>query len=403
MPPNDTAGASLGVLGAVIGVSACASYASLFVAPLSPFLVDGLGLGYAAVGALNAAVFVGAALASPRAGRWVDRLGPGSALTTGVGLMACFFALAAAVGGDYRALLGASALAGVAFALVNPAANIAVGVGFDPARRGTIMGVKQTGISLGGIAAGVWLPTVAIAYGWRIALLQIAAMLAVASIASAWVLGPPRRLSQLPTVAAQSRMPRFYALWTGGVLLSCPQAFLMTYLVLYVAQEGILGRAGAGLLFAAVQLAALVGRVAFGVVSDFGLRGQRRGVLVFAALGGAASMLGLALVSAGGLGGIAALAVLGGLTAIGWNGVYMAALVDVAPEATAGAVSGIGVGLNLGAVVVFPLAAGALLDAGIGFRVLWSIAAAFALAAALAFRFARDPERLVVAPPRVAV
>lgn len=375
----------VGTLLSVIGVSSCASCASLSFAPLSPFFVDDLRLSFAAVAALNAALFVGAAAASPWAGRWVDRIGYGPALTLGAaGMIACFLVAAAAPG--YRWLLAAAAAAGLAFAFVNPAANLAVGSGFDPRRRGTVMGLKQTGISLGGVVAGAWLPAVAIAWGWRAALLQVAALLALAAAVSAWRFGVPRRVAAVGHARARTgRTPRAYALWTGGVLLSCPQAFLMFFLVLYVAQKGGVGPALAGFLFAATQVAALTGRVAFGIVSDVVFAGSRRVVLVGAALGGAAAMFGLAAVPADAIPAVVTLAVLGGLTSIGWNGVYMAALVDVAPPEAAGAVSGLGVGLNLAAVVVFPLVAGVLLDAGLGFQGLWVIGGAGAIAAAVAF------------------
>ncbi len=131
-------------LASVTGISSAASCASLCFAPLAPFVVDDLGLGFAAVAALNAALFLGAAAASLHAGRWVDRLGHGPALTLGVTLMTCWFA-AATLGRGYWWLLACAAGAGLAFSFVNPAANLAVGAGFDPRRRGTVMGVKQTG------------------------------------------------------------------------------------------------------------------------------------------------------------------------------------------------------------------------------------------------------------------
>jgi MFS family permease len=371
-------------LATVIGVSSCASCASLCFAPLSPFLVRDLRLGYAAVGALNAALFVGAAVASPFAGRWVDRLGYGPALTLGVMAMSGCVAAAAAVGGSYWPLVVATASAGVAFGVVNPAANLAVGSSFDPARRGTVMGVKQTGISLGGIAAGLWLPAMAVAYGWRVAVLGVAGLLVVAAVVSAVSLGAPRVRAARAPRGGREPVPRFYALWLGGVLLSCPQAFLMTYLVLYVAGSGGVGAAGAGALYAAVQGAALTGRVALGAASD-AWGGRRRTVLIGASLVGALSMAGLTAVPAGQLGAVAAVSILGGLTAIGWNGVYMAALVDLAPPEAAGAVSGVGVGLNLAAVVVFPLLAGAALDAGAGFDAIWLAGGICALAAAVCF------------------
>jgi ACS family hexuronate transporter-like MFS transporter len=380
-------------LAGVIGVTGVASCATLVYAPLAPFLVDDLDIGYAAVGGLTSALFLGAAFASPRAGRAVDALGAGPALTISVVAMAACMALAALVPAGYAGLLVTALLAGGAFALVNPASNAAVGLAFARATRGTAMGLKQTGIAAGGVLAGLWLPGAAIAFGWRAALLQVALGLLVAAAVSARFLGG-RPSAAPPARAARPARPadRSLALWTGGLLLSGAQGFLMAYLVLYALDEGTFAAAAAGGVFAAMQLSALLGRVALGAVSDRVFGGRRRPVLVGAALAAAFALAGIGAASRMDSSAVLVLcAVAGGLTAIGWNGVYMAALIDVAPAELHGTASGVGVGFNLAGVVAFPLLGGLLLDAGLGFPAAWLLAAALALAAAACFYAFREP------------
>jgi MFS family permease len=378
------------VLAAVIALTCLASCASLVYAPLAPFLVRELGLTYVAVGVLSSTIFLGAALGSAAAGRQVDRVGPTTALAASLAVMGAALGVSALLS-SYAALVAAALVAGLGFALVNPAANAAVGSGVPRAARGTVMGIKQTGIAAGGILAGLWMPAAALWAGWRMALAQVAAAL----IATAGAIAARARRSRSALAAEAStaagrgrggRVPRTVSLWLGGFALSGSQALLMTYLTVFLTAERGVSAARSGALFAVLQASALSGRIALGVVSDRLLAGRRRPVLVGAAVVGAVGFAGLALV--GGTGAppvLVATVVVAGATAIGWNGVYMAALVDVAPCGSEGRTSGVGVAPNLLGVVVLPPCGGVLLDAGAPFAAVWLLAGGVALVAAASF------------------
>jgi MFS family permease len=82
------------------------------------------------------------------------------------------------------------AAAGLGYGLVNPPTNVLADPG-SPRLRGLTMSIKQTGIPLGGILAGLLVPRAAAAVGWRWATaVPIAGCVAVAAVAA---LGPRDR------------------------------------------------------------------------------------------------------------------------------------------------------------------------------------------------------------------
>jgi len=143
---------------------------------LGPQMVADLDIPREYLGWLTTSTFGLAALLSPWAGAWVqriDRRGGLAALFVLVGLSFTLIRLLQGFGGIVTALL----FCGVAQALANPATNQAIAQTVAPARKAAIVGFKQSGVQvLPGLAA--WL-------GWRDAFavwVPLAGLLAYATI-----------------------------------------------------------------------------------------------------------------------------------------------------------------------------------------------------------------------------
>ncbi len=110
-----------------------------------------------------------AALFAPLSGRITDRIGPKRSVvltivTAGLGMLAMAFA-----GGLW--LLGASsAFAGLGQGWCNPATNKLIAERVPQGSRGTITGLKQSGVMIGTFLSGFTLPTLAVWFGWRTAI-----------------------------------------------------------------------------------------------------------------------------------------------------------------------------------------------------------------------------------------
>src|SRR4030095_10695631 len=98
-----------------------------------------------------------------------DRLGVRLALGLGQLLVGAMMALAGS-SSSLAPLLTFLLLCGFGFSVLNLATGKAVVEWFPPRERGMAMGIKQTGLTLGGLVAALALPPIALAWSWRGAL-----------------------------------------------------------------------------------------------------------------------------------------------------------------------------------------------------------------------------------------
>ncbi|MHB2169772.1 MFS transporter [Alsobacter sp. R-9] len=251
-------------------------------------------------------------------------------------------------------------------------ANVVLGLGYGPsapagsdillrhapaAHRTLIFSLKQAGVPIAGVLAGLILPWMVERMDWRVALvlvsiLPLATALAVQPVraqvdsdrdptqpvnaghlfSAETMLGPLRNTLASPVLRRLTLAGCCFAIGQGTVV-----AFLVTYLVHRVGLDLV----AAGFVFAVLQATGIVGRVALGWLSDRWGSGLR--TMLVNAL---AASLTLVLLAATGPGwSVAELAVLAGVagvTVTSWNGVHLAEIARLAPhgrvsEATAGA------------------------------------------------------------------
>ncbi|WP_373287096.1 MFS transporter [Wenjunlia tyrosinilytica] len=265
--PTASAASAASAAGADGGLTALLTCAMAFsmmqlflLGALGPRLVDELGISPTVLGLTTTIGFGTAAVLSPAGGRIVDRIGPRRALVVLLLVSATALALiGAAPGAGF--LLSAVALGGLPQALANPATNKAILAGVAPVRRGSVTGMKQSGVQLGAFVAGLPLAALAAGVGWRGAVWTAAATAVVAAL---WAL---RALPADPEVnragPRSSLVPRGAIAWLAvfSLLLGCGIASVNTYLALFGAQRLGLGPTAAGALVAVLGVAGIAGRV----------------------------------------------------------------------------------------------------------------------------------------------
>ncbi len=357
----------LAPLSAMMLVQAMTAMAVVTVPVLAPEIAAALAIDTATVGFYQSTAFVGAAFLTLMSGSLVLRYGGVRVNQASVVLAAAGVALA--VTGSVPIVVLGGVLAGMGYGLATPAASHVLARITPPARRGLVFSVKQSAVTLGGLVAGVLFPPVAERFGWKWAILLACCMV----VSAALIVQPLRtRLDddRKPTHRVQINdpmqsvrlvltSPRLQPIALVAFSFGAMQLSLFAFLVTYLVERVGLDLVTAGLLFAVMQGAGFVGRVGWGWVTDRWI-GARP---LLAALGAgtiASTAAAIAFSDTWPLAGLAAGCAALGLTAVGWNGVYLAEVARAVPIDKVGPATGGIMMFTFVGVVLGPTAFGAI-------------------------------------------
>jgi MFS family permease len=380
------------LLAMLTGSYGAGAFGVLGISPLSPSLVVGFGLTRLQVALLVPAIYLGGLFFSLPAGRIADRVGARPSLLGGLLVGAAGLALGSLSPG-FSTFLLCLFLAGIGWSVVNPALGKAIMDLFPVHERGFAMGIKQMGLTLGGIAAALVLPRVAGALGWRAAVATCGVVVAV-PVALGW-----RALGRLhdtagaraPSVArgdggasawAWARRPAILAFFASGLVLGMVQAAVLSYLPLYTIQALGFDAIGAGLLIACSQAGGAVSRLALGAASDRWLAHRRSAWLALTGSIGAASFASYAVWAVSSPLAAGMLAFATGIGAYGWVGIFFVISAELGGARTAGLLSGMAFASIVVGLLVGPAAFGLLLVRWDSYAVPWTAFAAISAIAA---------------------
>ncbi len=285
-------------------------------------LEEEFGLSKLQLGLLGAVNTGMGGIFAPTAGRLSDRLGGRRSMAAVLSIAAVTMGFAA-LAQTYGVLLIALGLAGVAQGWGNPATNKAISTGIELRQRGVITGVKQSGVQLAVFVAGVAMPAIAAAWGWRAGMWIAAAMSAVALAGLVFVTELPESGevgSEQPNDAGDltGPIPPFVLqVAIYGFLLGTVGGALGRFLPLYAEEAVGFSPERAGLVFAVSGLVAVPTRIASGLLLDRGVS-ARLTLMVMAA--GAAAAFAAIVAAAEGQDVLLWLGtVISGLTLGSWN------------------------------------------------------------------------------------
>ena len=357
------------------------AFGMLGISPLSPSLVEGLGLTRFQVAFLVPSIYLSGLLFSMPGGRLADRLGVRPSFLGGLAVAAIGL-LAAALAPGFLAFLVCLFVAGSGWSVVNPALGKAIMDVFPVSERGIAMGVKQMGLTLGGLVAALALPAIAATLGWRYAVGACSVVVAV-PVALGWrplaafhagVRGATSTSGESdPTSWWWARRPALVVFFATGFVLGMVQGAVLSYLPLFTIQGLGFDKIGAGLLVAASQAGGAVSRLALGAASDRWAAGRRSRWLAFTGAIGAAIFLVYAVwpATSAGLAGLLAFAT--GVGAYGWVGIFFVISVEAGGRDQAGLLSGVAFASIVLGLLVGPPIFGLLLEGFDSYAVAWAV------------------------------
>jgi len=370
----------LTVLTAAYGMGA---FGMLGASPLTPSLVDGFALTRLQVAFIVPSVYVGGLLFSLPGGHLADRWGVrptllGALALGGLGL------LTAALAPRFALFLLGLVIAGSGWSVVNPVLGKAIVDIFPLTERGIAMGIKQMGLTLGGLLSALVLPPIAARWGWRAAVAACAVAVTL-PVAAAWrplapMAGPTAPRSAGPFSWSWTRRPALLVVFGAGVVLGMVQSAVLAYLPLFSVQALGFSHVGTGILIAASQAGGAVSRLGLGAASDRWSSGRRPPWLVLTSALAAVIFLVYAWVPTAAPLWAGVLAFAAGVGAYGWVGIYFV----ISAEAGGATESGLLSGVSFAAIVVGLLTGapifGMMLEAFDSYGAAWTT---FALLSAL--------------------
>ncbi len=386
-----------------LAIQAMVSMALLTVPVMATVVALALGVSATLTGVYVGIAYLGAILASLASGSAVARFG--AIRVSQAGLLLCAIGLAVCALSSLKAMVLGAFLIGLGYGPITPASSHLLALTTPAHRMALVFSVKQTGVPLGGMLAGALVPGLVLLGGWQATLFVVAAANVVCAIASQPLRAgldadrqPDRSLAfgnllqPLHLVLSQRALARLAAF---SFVFSAMQLSLSTYLVTYLQEALDYGLVKAGLALSVAQIGGIVGRVAWGYVSDRWL-GARRALALLAGLM-ALSTLATALLNAQVPPVLVfTLLVVFGASAIGWNGVYLSEVARRAPPGMASMATGGTLAVTFFGTVLGPALFGALAGLGGGYRAGF---AALAVPTALCFLSLIRKERSTREPP----
>jgi MFS family permease len=366
------------VLALFAGAMVAASIFVVGTGTVTPFLKTAFGLGQTQLGLVLSVELVGSLLATAVAGGLTDRFGDKRVVLWSGWVMGIALICASLVH-NFHWILGWMMLYGVGYAAVTPAGSHAIVFFFKKEARGFAMGVRQCGVPLAGVIGSLMLPAIAIHFGyqWSIAIAGIVTI-AACTAASTLYREPEElhgeRISFRALLADMLRVAgdaRLILLTLTSMTLVSAQMAMFAFLALTFAHQAGFPIGIAVLVFTVSQIAAMVGRIAWGWASDKIFHGSRSLPLVVVCAMAALCVFGVSLVSAHTtLWEAVVLAALLGFSAEGWFGVAVIGIAEIGGEEHSGSALGVSLTFIFFAAFAAPTVFGAIAQSS-GYAFAW--------------------------------
>ena len=332
-------------LSAMIIVQMATAFLTRVTPTIAPAMSAELGWSDAVIGYLSSISTVGSIAFLVMGAPIMRRFGSVRALQLGLALG--IFGLCFLLPPLLPVAMAGAFLIGLGYGPSSPAGSDVLHRIAPPRHHALIFSLKQAGVPAGGIVAGLALPPIVAAYGWRASLLFSAALV----VAVILVVQPMRRqldagrdqgqslapgaflslgnvLEPLRALRASTSVMRIAAV---GACLAIGQGIWFAYLITFAVSELGYDLRAAGLAFAVMQATGVLGRVLLGWLADR-MRASVR-LLAFVCLASGATSLALMLATPAWPSWLLyALAAVAGITVSSWNGVQIAEIARRSPS-----------------------------------------------------------------------
>ncbi len=387
--PQRVSAGYVGPLAGTFAVQTIVSMAMFGVAVVAPVAAEDIGVNAELIGSFTAIAYAVGTVAGLMTGAAIARLG---AIRVCQLTMLCVLAGTLALSlSNPLAAVASAVLLGLGYGPVNPVSTQILASVTTPRSRPLIFSVKQTGMPVGAALAGAMLPFLITLYGWEIAFVAVG----ILALVVAGAIGKLQATATAGGDSAQSfrlailieplricwRSPQLTCLMAVGCIYGGSQVAIATFYVIQLTTVLGLSLETSGLLYTLLQASAVAGRLLWGALAGWLVRGSH----VLVGLGLATALLAICAGNYGvawSLWEIGAISVLLGMTSHGFNGVMFAELTRHVPDRRIGhAASGLQFA-SMAGVALVPLLFGLIVTLSGDYLVAYACIAVAVLATA---------------------
>jgi MFS transporter, ACS family, hexuronate transporter len=273
------------------------------VMAMAPVIQQDLDLSVTQVGLLVSGYYLAQTIGAVPAGGLADRIGVGSALLVSHVLLIAG-ALIFSQAHDFAGAVAATVVMGFGYSIVNPSTAKGILTWFSARRRATAMGVKQTGVPIGGVLAAGNGALVTL-FSWQSIFVAMACVIFVNGLLCALLVESQTQTvhrsiaATIRQMVQVGRLPNIRTLFFANIPWNMGQANFFSYLTIFMREAAGASQPVAGLVLGLAQLSSALGRIAWGVVSDTVFRGARKWITVTLCAASAVLMLAMTAVEPG--------------------------------------------------------------------------------------------------------
>ena len=351
--PHDAPQGWVGPVALAVASQTAVALLTRVVPTLAPVLMATLAVGPSFIGYLVTLSSFGSILFYLAGMPLIRRAG--SIRTLQIGMAVAALGTALLVSPSPVVLMIGSVLIGIGYAPSTPAGSDLLQRIAPKRHRTLIFSIKQAGVPLGGMIAGLVLPPL-VAIDWRLSI-AVAVVLTLVVAAVMQVMREDldrdrdraQRLSAATIFAAENLLapivalrlsPRIPPIVFASFCLAAAQGSTFAFMVTFLVTDVGLDLTRAGLMFSIVQATGILGRVLLGGLAD--RLGSATTTLTATAITSMLTTAAFALITPGwSFGALATLSAICGITVSSWNGLMLAEIAAVVPlarvaQATAG-------------------------------------------------------------------
>ncbi len=342
-------------------IQALVTMITLTVSVMAPTLARELELDVTAIGIYASVSYVGAMIGSLLSGGFVRRYGPiriSQAIMTicALGLLLC-------IANHWIWFLISAFVCGIGYGPATPASSQLLARHVPKRYLSLGFSIKQTGVPLGGILAGLLVPWLLIIFDWQTSMVVLAALVLVLGAGlQKWRrefdtdLEPKANLfkenffSSLKLVITH---PKLKLIAIATFFFSATQQCYIYFLVSFLESDLGWGNQQAGVALATVGVSAVIGRIIWGTIADATGRSNLLIMLLAFAMAGVTIITGL-VDSEWPIYTIYFLCACFGATGAAWNGIYLAEISRTVRDEDVSRATGGGLFITFFGVVVAP-------------------------------------------------